>query len=139
MQNIFNTLALLVFDKKARALAQQLNTTAATTANLVYKKSLYQLSKHLQKGGLLKHFWKKQKNRLLFPVLVRRMLTLGERQGNYIDYIQTVSRSLTQELDNQLKRFITMLEPVLIILIACVVVLLALGLQNILAQAYTAI
>ncbi|MFH1713495.1 MAG: type II secretion system F family protein, partial [Candidatus Jacksonbacteria bacterium] len=86
-----------------------------------------------------KQFWLKKKNRHLFPVLARRLLTLGERNQNYQTEIQILAQILTEELDNELKHFIAVFEPVLIICIACLVALLALTLQNVLSQAQTAV
>jgi type II secretory pathway component PulF len=134
LQNIFNYLSLMAGRHRQKEIHQALKTISVTTKNLAYKKTIYNLALHLQKGGTLKQFWQKKQNRILFPVLVRRLLVLGERSGNYSKDIRTLSKILTQELDIKLKHFIAILEPVLIISIAGLVAALALTMQNIVSQ-----
>ena len=139
LQNIFNQLSLTVSLYGAGRIDQALKSTAGAIKNLVYQEALRDLSEHLSKGGSFKQFWLKAKNRHLFPVLARRLLTLGQRNQNYQTEIQTLAQILTEELDNELKHFISVFEPTLIICIACLVALLALTLQNVLSQAQTAV
>jgi len=134
LQNIFNYLSLMIGQHQQKKIYQALKIMSVTVKNLAYKKALYNLARHLQKGGALKQFWQQKKNRVLFPVLIRRLLILGERTGNYAKNVRALSEILTQELDMELKHFIAVLEPVLIISIAVLVAALALTLQKIFSQ-----
>lgn len=138
LQNIFNQLSLTMPLYGEQQFDQALKSTANSVKNLAYQKALLDLSAHLSKGGSFKQFWLKKKNSRLFPMLVRRLLTLGERNKNYQTEIQILAQILTEELDHELKHFIAVFEPALIISIACLVALLALTLQSVLSQAQTA-
>ena len=139
LQQIFSYINLLTDDTRQKRFNRELRSAAKMTTNILYQKKLSELAQHLESSKKIKIFWQKQKNRRYFPASVRRLLILGDKFGDYGPEIRTINQVLGEELELELKHFIAILEPIMIISIATIVMLFALSLQNALAQMQNAV
>ena len=57
----------------------------------------------------------------MFPVIARRMLILGEKRGDTASAIHSAAQILSEELDAEVRRFTSLLEPILVISISIAV------------------
>lgn len=133
VQKIISMLTVLAIRHKAIG-HREITLLAQSTDNLVYKKALDELAKHLLKGGTYAQFFKKRSCKKLFPCIARRMFILGEKQNNLPQELRALSKILTEDVETEIKHFISILEPALIMGIAGLILALALTLQNIVGQ-----
>lgn len=63
----------------------------------------------------------------IFPVLVSQMLRIGEETGRLDNMLERVASWYDQELDEQIKAAVSLLEPVMIIFVGLVVGIIALS------------
>ena len=133
VQKIVSILTVLAIPHKAIG-NRECTLLAESTDNMVYKKALHKLAWHLQKGGTYAQFFKKRSYKNLFPSIARRMFILGEKQNNLPQELRALSKILTEDVEIEIKHFISILEPALIIGIAGLILALALTLQNIVGQ-----
>jgi type IV pilus assembly protein PilC len=66
----------------------------------------------------------------LFPGAARQMFAVGESTGNLDDQLQSAANYLDRELDYKIKRFTTMIEPAVIILVGAMVGFVAIALVS---------
>jgi len=57
----------------------------------------------------------------VFPPIVVNMIAVGEKSGQLEEMLNRVSRILEAEMDNSLKRLMSLMEPVMILLMGAVV------------------
>lgn len=60
-------------------------------------------------------------NEPLIPRLVVRMIAIAEQSGNLSEMLKNIAEIYEQELDKSLTRFTTMLQPVMLIILAIIV------------------
>ncbi len=99
---------------------RSLHVTAHTLSNLIYQKSVYQLSNQLEKGESL-HDALMEKNFSHFPPIVRKMIGVGEKTGNLDNTLLYLSDFYEEEIDNMSKNLSTILEPLLLLVIGIMV------------------
>lgn len=63
----------------------------------------------------------------LFPPLVLQMLSVGEQSGNVDNMLDEVAEFYDREIDYEIKRLTDTIQPLLVILVAGMVLILALG------------
>ncbi|MBF0185274.1 MAG: type II secretion system F family protein [Magnetococcales bacterium] len=63
----------------------------------------------------------------LFPPMVLQMVAVGEQSGQLGDLLQEVARYYDREVEYEMQAMTTLLEPLLIAIVAVVVLILALG------------
>ncbi len=63
----------------------------------------------------------------LFPPLVIQMIMVGEETGNISDMLLEVADFYEAEIDAELKNLASVIEPILLVVIGCMVLVLALG------------
>lgn len=135
-QKLVSSLAVLIASTKTIS-AKELTIIAKSMNNLAYKKTLYNLATHIEKGGTYTQFFKNRARKKFFPSIVFRMFILGEKHNNLPQEIKALSKILTEEVEIEIKHFISILEPIIIVGIAGIVLLLALMLKSILGQMYS--
>ena len=112
--------------KSGVPIAKSLEVTASTMTNLKFQDDLYAIEKQLTKGKEVgttmdnKNYWE-------FPPIVAKMIAVGEKSGKLDEVLLYLSDFYEDEIDDLSKNFSTLLEPVLLIIIAFVVGFVALA------------
>ena len=132
--DIFYMLSLILQNKKDAQVEEEVAIVAQVTPFSAYSRGLYALLDHLsgEKNKNISHFLHNKKQRFLFPLIVRQLCHLGFKHNTLITEIHTLSRILEEEVEIEIKHFIAVLEPVLILSIASLVLILGLTLQRML-------
>jgi type II secretory pathway component PulF len=107
-----------------------------TISNKWLQKSVEEMRQHIFEGGSLYEAFKSTK---AFPLMVVEMIGIGETGGKLQQVLENVSSYLEEEADEAMNKFLTYLEPALIIMVGGIVLFVLLGiympifsLQNIL-------
>lgn len=99
---------------------------ASTTSTPSYRKFYLFLADSVNNGHNLKDsFVQYKKSEKLFPSSVRQMLIAGERSGSLSDVLLTVGKSYEQKSDTTTQNLETIIEPILLVVIAGGVMLVA--------------
>lgn len=112
--------------KSGVPIVKGLEITSNTMSNIRFKNDLDKLSKSLSKGKNIGSSMEKQ-HFSEFPLLVSRMISIGEKTGNLDESLIYLSNYYDDEVDDISKNFSTILEPILLIIIGLVVGFLALS------------
>lgn len=100
------------------ALPEAIAVTTAATNNTVFRKGLSEARAAMMRGeGLAAPLAATG----LFPGAARQMFAVGESTGNLDDQLAAAANYLDRELDYNLKRFTTLIEPAMIIAVGVVV------------------
>lgn len=105
---------------------QSLETTAKTISNLLYKEKIEKMNSYLKRGKNLSEAISKEMGNE-FPVLVARMIAVGEETGNLEETLLYLSDFYEEEIDGITKQITTILEPILLLVIGLVVGFVALA------------
>ncbi|MEK7463525.1 MAG: type II secretion system F family protein [Patescibacteria group bacterium] len=87
--------------------------------NTVYKKAFSEMHSESVQGVSLSVSLKRRSN--LFPILLSEMSVLGEKTGNLASMLGHCSRMFEQDTDEALKRFSSLIEPSLMVLMGLIV------------------
>ena len=101
-----------------------IKTTSQTVTNDYFKYLLATISKEVEDGGEISDAIKKAE---VFPLLVSRMISVGEKTGKLDEVLTYLSDFYEEEMDNISKNLSTILEPVMLIIIGLVVAFVALA------------
>jgi type II secretory pathway component PulF len=96
-----------------------------STNNLFYKVIYEEIYNDSIKGISLSNSIAKHKD--FFPTILIDMLSLGEKSGNLSEMFGHCSRIFEQDIDNVLKRFSSLIEPILMVLMGLIVGSIALS------------
>lgn len=107
-------------------ITKSLETTAMTVNNLLYRQKIEKMNAYLKKGKPLSEAITKEMGNE-FPVLVARMIAVGEETGKLEDTLIYLSQFYEEEIDGITKRITTVLEPILLLAIGLVVGFVALA------------
>jgi len=105
---------------------RSLETTANTVSNLLYRDKIEKMNIYLKKGKNLSEAISKEMGDE-FPVLVARMIAVGEETGNLEETLIYLSEFYEEEIDGITKQITTILEPILLLVIGLVVGFVALA------------
>ncbi len=105
---------------------RSLETTANTLSNLLYKEKIRKMSLYLQKGKNLSEAIEQEMGKE-FPILVSRMIAVGEKTGNLEETLLYLSDFYEDEIDGLTKKLTTVMEPILLLGIGLVVGFIALA------------
>lgn len=109
------------------ALPEAIGATTAATSNRVFRKALDQARMAMMRGeGLAGPLSATG----LFPGAARQMFRVGESTGNLDDQLQAAANYLDRELDYRIKRFTTLIEPAVIIVVGVIVGFVAIALVS---------
>lgn len=103
-----------------------LNVTAAALDNLYYKEVVAQAAENVKLGKPLTEAL--AQNEKLFPFIITQMLEVGEETGSLEDIMQQLAEHFEAEVDNIMRNFSSVIEPLLLLVIGAVVGFLALAL-----------
>ena len=87
--------------------------------NLTYRKNLSEVSESLKKGNPLSESLTKYTR--TFPPMVTEMIMVGEQSGKTEDMLRELSEYYGNEVDNTMKNFTTIIEPVIILIMGAAV------------------
>ena len=86
-----------------------------TSSNAILRKSLLAVAEKVKKGeGLSKPL----RETGFFPPMVTNLIAVGEESGKLDEMLSQVANTYDQEVQHAIKRFITIFEPLVIILLA---------------------
>lgn len=109
---------------------QAMKITIETTGNRVYKKKIEQILPQIEKGKTMSSAisgFKQSKRHPLFPLLVVKMISVGERSGRLDESLKYISEYFAKEVDNTTKNLTTVIEPILLISVGLAVGFIAIS------------
>lgn len=95
-----------------------LRITAATLENAAYRQVVENMVVAVREGESLSGFLQKTP---LFPPMVASIVSVGERTGDLCGALEQIAQENEKDLDREVKVFMTLLEPMMIILMGAVV------------------
>lgn len=119
---VSRTLGMLL--KSGLPIDQGMKIISQTTSNVIYSRSLVKAQAQIEKGKKLSDVLAnlpQSKRNPLFPLLVVKMISVGERTGKLDESLLYLAEFYQKEVDNDAKNLAVALEPVLLIFIALVV------------------
>lgn len=103
-----------------------LEITSNSLSNITYQRLLISMSQsEVSKGVSLGMALKRRPD--YFPHLMSNMIVIGEKSGNLENMLENLASFYEEEVDNSLKTFITVLEPLLLLGIGLIIGVLALS------------
>jgi len=106
-------------------LPEAMKTTTTATSNVVFHERLEHARLAMLEGG---GFAKPLAETELFPGAARQMFKVGEETGTLDDQLSVASLYFDRELEQRIRRFTTMFEPIMIIFVGIVVGFVAVAL-----------
>ncbi|MFZ9483317.1 MAG: type II secretion system F family protein, partial [Ilumatobacteraceae bacterium] len=106
-------------------LPDAMKTTTTATSNVVFHERLEHARLAMLEGG---GFAKPLAETELFPGAARQMFKVGEETGTLDDQLSVASMYFDRELEQRIRRFTTMFEPIMIIFVGLVVGFVAVAL-----------
>lgn len=100
-------------------ISESLDVSTTTTTNEKISDSLKMVKKDVEHGNSLYESFKKVKE---FPVMLIEMVGVGETSGMIVPILEKVTSHFDEECDYQINKFLTILEPMLIIFVGGVVI-----------------
>ena len=107
------------------SITESLATAAGTVDNYVLQNSFNKAAESLRAGGSLSKPLEKSG---AFPLMVVRMIAVGEETGNLETMLEKSANFLDIEVDNAVEAMTTMIEPILTVVMGGVVLVIALAL-----------
>ena len=104
-----------------------LRTTTESTSNTVFKEKLESAQAIMLEGG---GFYQPLADTGLFPGAARQMFKVGEETGTLDDQLEVASLYFDRELESRIKKFTTMFEPIMIVLVGLIVGFVAVALVS---------
>ena len=102
---------------------EALDITGKAIGNMVYEKSLADVSKRVQNGEVLSKLI--GENTELYPPIVSQMLAVGEETGQTEQVLVKVADFYEEEVDAAISSISSIIEPVMIVLMGTMVGLIA--------------
>ncbi len=94
-------------------IVKSLEISGEIVQNTVYKNAIFQIAENVEKGRQVSESMKKYPD--LFPAMLIQMSLVGERSGRLGPSLMNVVDFLQDELQRTLDKYISMIEPALII------------------------
>ena len=117
------TFAMLL--KSGLPVDESLTITSEVVTNFYYKRALKKVAANVRAGTRISDNLERHES--LFPVLVSRMVHVGEESGKFEDTLFYLARFYTVQVDQATKTLSTAIEPVLLLVIGSIVAFLALS------------
>jgi MSHA biogenesis protein MshG len=114
----------VVMVRSGLPILQSLELVASSVGNAYAQERILSMSQMIGRGESLT---RAAANANLFSPLVIQMINVGEETGNLDQILQETADFYEREVDYDLKRLATLIEPVLIVLIGALVLMLALA------------
>ena len=103
---------------------RSLEMASGTAGNIVVQDGFEELRKTAIRGMSLGDSAKQAK---IFPVLVSQMMRIGEETGHLDQMLERVATWYDQELDEQIKATVSLLEPFMIVFVGGIIAIIALA------------
>jgi type IV pilus assembly protein PilC len=113
-----------------------IDMSAELTGNRYIEKKLLALKDDVKKGVSLGLCLKKAG---IFPPVVYSMVAVGEESGNLAELLNNLSEYMDREVETSTQRLITLIEPLIIVLLAFTVGFIVIGMVMPMFDMYTAI
>lgn len=115
-------LALSLLNGSGVPILNCINITSAIVGNEVMAQALREVEKEVKKGNTLAGSMELQK---VFPVLAVEMIGVGEESGNLGSMLEQVAKTYEHETKHAVNIFLTVFEPLLILIMVAVIAVLA--------------
>lgn len=112
-----STLGMLL--KSGVSIDGALEVTRATVSNLYFQKALGRVADGVRKGARLSENLEQFDN--LFPVLLIRMIAVGEESGRFEEVLFYLAKLYEDEVDSAAKNLTVAIEPLILIFIGLIV------------------
>jgi type IV pilus assembly protein PilC len=109
------------------SMPQAMETTTEATANVVYKAKLDVARRQMLEGG---GFSASLIATELFPGAARQMFKVGEETGTLDRQLEMTALYFNRELEQRIKRFTTLFEPLMIVFVGLIVGFVAIALVS---------
>ncbi len=103
---------------------ESIDVANTTTNNRKLINDLTKVKKDIEEGNSLYHSFKKIRD---FPVLLTEMIGIGESSGMMVKILEKVTKHFDDEVDMEMNKFLTLLEPALILIVGGIVILVLLA------------
>jgi type IV pilus assembly protein PilC len=113
------SLTLSSLMKSAIPIIEAVSITAETCSNVRYQQALHKSSEAITSGMPLSEALGKYD--MLFPPMVTEMILVGEKTGEIEHLLSELAEYYGEEVDNTMKNFSTIIEPILIIVMGVAV------------------
>ncbi|MCA9406048.1 MAG: type II secretion system F family protein, partial [Candidatus Omnitrophica bacterium] len=97
---------------------ESIKVATTTAGNAKIEESLKKVRVDLERGSSMYESFQSVQ---YFPILLTEMVGIGETSGTIVPVLGKLTHHFDQEVDYELNRFLTILEPVLIILVGSIV------------------
>ena len=98
---------------------ESLEVASSTAGNSKIITDLGEIKLQIEHGGSLYDSFRKTKG---FPVMLIEMIGVGESSGMLVQVLEKITKHFDEEVDYHLNRFLTILEPLLIIIVGIIVI-----------------
>ncbi len=98
---------------------QSFEITSQVVGNVYYKEAIMKASELIRKGATVAESITREDK--IFPPLVVQMVHVGERSGSVDEMLEEIAEFYEQEVDNVLDSLSSIIEPVLILVLALMV------------------
>jgi type IV pilus assembly protein PilC len=122
LSNFTRILALLL--SSGLSIIQALELTSNSLSNTVFKNTVLQAKKEVEKGGTLAVPIARSE---YFPLIVSQMIAVGEETGEIDSVLEKVSEYYKEEVDNATDNLSSLLEPIMLILMGGAIGFIALA------------
>jgi type IV pilus assembly protein PilC len=110
-----------------------LELSARAVGNLVYERELVKVAANVREG---KSLWESLLETGLIADITVQMIKVGESTGMLVEMLQNASDFTDEEIDTQLTRLVSMIEPLMLVFMALVVATMLLSIYLPMIQAY---
>ena len=122
--NFCRSLGLML--KSGLTLSKALEIAREATDNTIFKEYIEGIEKAVDKGHTIESELSKKKYQH-FPLIVSKMIGVGEKTGKLDETLLYLGDFFEEEVDSMAKNFPTILEPILLVIIALMVAFMALA------------
>ena len=113
------TLTLATLLESTIPIINAVKIAAEVQGNISYRESLTEVSESLKKGEALSDILARYPR--LFPPMVTEMIMVGEQSGKIEQMLTELADYFGNEVDNTMKNFSTIIEPVIILVLGLAV------------------
>jgi type IV pilus assembly protein PilC len=116
-------------------LVTSLELSGRAVGNTVYERELNEVTKKVREGGSL---WESLDRTGLISDINLQMIRVGESTGALVEMLENASDFTDEEIDTQLSRLVTMIEPAMLVFMAVIVATMLLSIYLPMIQLYGA-
>ncbi len=114
-------------------LVTSLDLSARAVGNALFEKELLKVKEKVREGKAL---WESLEETNLLSDITIQMVKVGESTGSLVEMLQNASDFTDEEIDTQLTRVISLIEPLMLVFMAVVVAVMLLSVYLPLIRAY---